>query len=58
MTGKIDMIITKSIRCFVRNMLDCLKYIRELKGKNIPVFFEKKDFYTEEAPENAEFTAS
>ena len=38
--GNIDMIITKSISRFARNTLDCLKYIRELKDKNIPVFFD------------------
>lgn len=43
MAGKIDMIITKSISRFARNTLDCLKYIRELKEKNIPVFFEKEN---------------
>ena len=42
MQGKIDMIITKSISRFARNTLDCLKYIRQLKEKNIPVYFEKK----------------
>ena len=35
--GNIDMIITKSISRFARNTLDCLKYIRQLKEKNIPV---------------------
>lgn len=40
--GNIDMIITKSISRFARNTLDCLKYIRQLKDKNIPVFFEKE----------------
>lgn len=40
--GTIDMIITKSISRFARNTLDCLKYIRQLKEKNIPVFFEKE----------------
>src|SRR5699024_10130770 len=40
MNGKIDMIITKSISRFARNTLDCLKYIRQLKDKEIPVFFE------------------
>lgn len=40
--GNIDMIITKSISRFARNTLDCLKYIRKLKEKNIPVFFEKE----------------
>lgn len=46
MAGKIDMIITKSISRFARNTLDCLKYIRELKSKNIPVFFEKENINT------------
>lgn len=45
-TGKIDMIITKSISRFARNTLDCLRYIRELKDKNIPVFFEKENINT------------
>ena len=40
--GNIDMIITKSISRFARNTLDCLKYIRKLKEKNIPIFFEKE----------------
>ena len=46
MTGSIDMIITKSISRFARNTLDCLKYIRQLKEKNIPVFFEKENINT------------
>src|SRR5699024_8431496 len=43
MNGKIDMIITKSISRFARNTLDCLKYIRQLKDKEIPVFIEKEN---------------
>jgi DNA invertase Pin-like site-specific DNA recombinase len=46
MAGKIDMIITKSISRFARNTLDCLKYIRQLKDKNIAVFFEKENINT------------
>ncbi len=46
MAGKIDMVITKSISRFARNTLDCLKYIRQLKDKNIPVFFEKENINT------------
>ena len=42
MAGNIDIIITKSISRFARNTLDCLKYIRQLKDKNIAVFFEKE----------------
>lgn len=44
--GNVDMIITKSISRFARNTLDCLKYIRELKDLNIPVFFEKEAINT------------
>ena len=51
--GKIDLILTKSISRFSRNTVDCLKYTRELKGMNIAVFFEKKDFYTGKVPKNA-----
>ena len=46
MEGHIDMIITKSISRFARNTLDCLRYIRQLKEKNIPVFFEKENINT------------
>ncbi len=49
MAGEIDMIITKSISRFARNTLDCLKYIRQLKDKNIPVFFEKESINTMDA---------
>ena len=41
MDGNIDMVITKSISRFARNTLDCLQYIRQLKDKNISVYFEK-----------------
>ena len=47
--GKIDLVITKSISRFARNTLDCLKYIRQLKDKNIPVFFEKESINTMDA---------
>ena len=43
------MIITKSISRFARNTLDCLKYIRQLKEKNVPVFFEKENINTLDA---------
>lgn len=46
MKDKIDMIITKSISRFARNTLDCLKHIRQLKDKNIAVFFEKENINT------------
>jgi site-specific DNA recombinase len=43
MAGNIDMVITNSISRFARNTLDCLKYTRQLKDKNVPVFFEKEN---------------
>ena len=46
MAGRIDMIVSKSISRFARNTLDCLRYIRKLKEKNIPVFFEKENINT------------
>lgn len=49
MSGNIDMIITKSISRFARNTLDCLQYIRQLKDKNIPVYFEKESINTMDA---------
>lgn len=49
MEGNIDYIITKSISRFARNTLDCLKYIRKLKEKNIPVYFEKENINTMDA---------
>lgn len=49
MDGKIDLVITKSISRFARNTLDCLKYVRQLKDKNIPIIFEKENINTMEA---------
>lgn len=49
MNGSIDMVITKSISRFARNTVDCLKFIRLLKEKNIPVFFEKENINTMDA---------
>ena len=46
MDGRIDMIITKSISRFARNTLDTLKYVRMLKEKTIPVYFEDEKINT------------
>ena len=47
--GKIDRIITKSIFRFARNTLDCLNYVRELKGLGIGITFEKENIDTLDA---------
>jgi len=44
--GKIDMIITKSISRFARNTVTMLETVRELKGLNIDVFFEKENIHS------------
>ena len=49
MAGKVDMIITKSISRFARNTIDCLKYVRQLREKNIAIIFEKENINTLEA---------
>lgn len=40
--GKIDMILTKSISRFARNLPDCIYVIRRLQELRIPVVFEKE----------------
>ncbi|MDR3565606.1 MAG: recombinase family protein [Negativicutes bacterium] len=46
MAGKIDIVMTKSISRFARNTVDCLKYVRQLKEKNIAIIFEKENINT------------
>ena len=46
LSGKIDLIITKSVSRFARNTVDTLTTIRELKDKGVEVFFEKENIWT------------
>ena len=46
--GKVDMILTKSISRFARNTVDCLSYVRRLRGMNVAVVFEKEGINTME----------
>ena len=46
LTGKIDLIITKSISRFARNTVDTLTAVRQLQDKGVEVFFEKENIYT------------
>lgn len=56
--GKIDMILTKSVSRFARNIVDCIYYQRELKSLNPPVgiLFETEGIYTLNA--NSEMSLS
>ena len=44
--GEIDVICTKSISRFARNTVECIKVVRELKKKQIDVYFEKERIHT------------
>ena len=46
MSGKIDLIVTKSVSRFARNTVDSLVTIRKLKEKGVEVYFEKENIYT------------
>lgn len=56
--GDYDLIITKSVSRFARNLVDCISLIRVLKNLNPPVgvFFETDNLYT--LDENKEFMLS
>lgn len=44
--GKIDLIITKSITRFARNVVDCISTVRKLRTMGIAVYFEKERLNT------------
>lgn len=41
--GKIDLIITKSVSRYARNIVDCISYIRKLKALGIGIYFEEQN---------------
>lgn len=56
--GKIDLIVTKSVSRFARNIIDCIGYVRQLKASEPPigVFFETENIFT--LDENSEMSLS
>ena len=50
LAGKIDLIITKSVSRFARNMVDSLTTIRKLKEHGTEVYFEKEYIQNGENP--------
>ena len=56
--GEYDLIVTKSVSRFARNLVDCISLIRMLKSQTPPVgvFFETDNLYT--LAENTEFMLS
>ena len=56
--GKIDLIVTKSVSRFARNVLDCIGYVRQLKAMNPPIgiLFETENIFTLNA--NSEMSLS
>lgn len=45
-TGKVDLILTKSISRFARNTVDLLETVRELKALEVDVYFEEQNIHT------------
>ena len=45
--GKVDLVLTKSISRFARNMLECVNAIRQLSDLGVTVRFEKENLDTE-----------
>ena len=56
--GDVDLIVTKSVSRFARNIIDCIGIVRRLKEANPPigVFFETENIYT--LNENSEMSLS
>ena len=46
--GEYDLIVTKSVSRFARNLVDCIETVRKLKDQNPPVgvFFETDNMFT------------
>lgn len=45
-SGKIDIIYTKSVSRFARNVKECLEYANRLKAVGVPIIFEKEGINT------------
>ena len=41
-TGKVDIVLVKSISRFSRNTIECLDYVQRLKEHNVTILFEKE----------------
>lgn len=46
LSGKINLILTKSVSRFARNTVDTLTTVRKLKEKGVEVYFEKENIFT------------
>ena len=46
LTGRIDLIVTKSVSRFARNTVDSLTTVRQLKEKGVEIYFEKENIWT------------
>ena len=49
LSGKIDLILVKSISRFARNTVDSLNTVRKLREKGVEVYFEKENIFTLDA---------
>lgn len=56
MAGKIDLILVKSISRFARNTVDCVQTVRDLRSKNVEVWFDKEAISTDDPKVNLMLT--
>ncbi|MGN0405986.1 MAG: recombinase family protein [Bariatricus sp.] len=54
--GRLDLILVKSISRFSRNIVDCQYYVRELKGCQVEVLFERENLRTFEPSSDMMFS--
>lgn len=47
--GKIDLVLTKSVSRFARNLSECISTVRMLKEQGVSIFFEREGLYTGDA---------
>ena len=45
MNGMIDVVMTKSVSRFSRNLVDTLQYVRMLKDRGVTIIFEKENTF-------------
>lgn len=54
--GQIDIILTKSISRFARNVVDCQRYVKDLKSRGVEVRFEREGISSMDASADFIFT--
>ena len=54
--GKFNLIVTREVSRFARNVVDCLTTARELKSNNVEIYFVQEEIWTMENKGEIELT--